>query len=405
MLWVSIGVPYFMNSKKLLFLILILAVCFSQFGADVYAPALPNISSYFNVPMHIVELSMPIYMIGVAVSQLIYGPLSEVIGRRIPFLIGLSVAILGSTICWLSPNIHWLLFGRLVQGCGAGACATLWRPVFRDLYSGEELSKYSSYLVIFIMFIIPVAPLVGGYIQSYFGWRQIFFFLNAYSLTAFLALFLFFKDTNKHMGRNNAQISHILNSYKLLLCDKTFMAITCCTFLSYGAFFSWFTTGPVLLIKTLGMSSLAFGWVTFLGCGFAYVLAGKLNGQLVSKFGIATMLRFGWSLMVVSGLLMLISNYLYGVSILGIFVPIMLFYFGSTFIWPNAFAIAFTPHGKIAGYAGALYGFMQISGGAIIGSIVSHLPYNTAVPLAMLIIISSLVAWIIYEIFVKRHNE
>ncbi len=175
------------------------------------------------------------------------------------------------------------------------------------------------------------------------------------------------------------------------------MGISICTFLSYGAFFSWFVSGPVLLIDKLGISSIAFGLITFLGGGIAYTLSGWLNGKFVKRFGIPNMLRFGWAWMILSGLLMLLGYYIYGMNVWAIVVPVIIFYFGSTFIWPNAFAVAFTPFGKIAGYAGGLYSFMQLGGGALLGSLISYLPSNNQMPLALVMTICSIASWMIYE--------
>lgn len=116
------------------------------------------------------------------------------------------------------------------------------------------------------------------------------------------------------------------------------------------------------------------------------------------------MMRFGWSVMVLSGILMALGK-LAGINVWVIAIPIILFYFGSTFIWPNAFATAFTPFGDIAGYAGALYGFMQLSGGAVIGSLMAYLPHADQLPLALVIIGASLLAWIIYERVVVKHQQ
>ena len=171
------------------------------------------------------------------------------------------------------------------------------------------------------------------------------------------------------------------------------MGITLCTFLSYGAFFAWITAGPVLLIHVVGISPVEFGLITFIGGGLAYGLAGWLNGKFVTRFGISNMLRFGWSIMIFSGILMLAGKWLIGINVWVIVIPVILFYFGSTFIWPNAFAMAFTPFGKIAGYAGALYGFMQIGGGAVISALIANLPDTNQIPLALVMLIASLLAW------------
>jgi Bcr/CflA subfamily drug resistance transporter len=386
-----------MRSNSLLLGVLILATCLMQVASDIYAPSLPAIANNFSAPIHLVQFSMAVYMLGVALSQLIYGPLSEGIGRKKPLLIGLSIMLIGSVICARAIDIHTLIAGRFIQGCGAGASAALWRSIFRDVFSGEELAKFGSYLTIFVMFIVPAAPALGGYLQHYFGWRSIFIFMNVYTIIALIAILVGFRETSQHHHRERLKLSYVVATFRQLLTNHVFMGVTSCTFLSYGTFFAWFTAGPVLLISIVKITPVAFGWISFLGGGVAYALAGWLNGRLVTRYGIPNMMRFGFSVMLLSGLLLLSGYIFFGINHWDIVIPFILFYFGSTFIWPNAFATAFTPFGKIAGYTGALYGSMLIAGAAVIGGIVSHLPANSQLPLALIILAASGFAWIIYE--------
>lgn len=390
-----------MKSNALLFFVIILAVCLTQFASDIYAPSLPNIASSLYTTVDLAQWSMAIYMLGVALSQLIYGPLSEGIGRKKPLLAGLIIMMIGSLVCFFSQSIELLILGRLIQGCGAGACATLWRSIFRDVFTGEELAKYGSYLVIFIMFIVPAAPLLGGYLQDLYNWRACFAFMSVYTLVALFAILWGFKETSQHHHIERLKLSYVAKTYSTLLISPIFMGITFCTFLTYGAFFAWFVTGPILLIENIGISPVTFGWITFLGGGIAYALAGWLNGRVVTRFGMPAMLRFGWCVMISSGALMLASQLLFELTLWGTVIPIILLYFGSTFIWPNAFATAFTPFGKIAGYAGALYGFMQIGGAAAIGGLMSYLPNETPLSLGLVMLGAPLCSWLIYERFVS----
>jgi len=391
-----------MSSRKLLFFVIVLAACLTQVASDVYAPSLPSIALNLHTSVDLVQWSMAIYMLGVALSQLIYGPISEGVGRKAPLIVGLAIMLLGSVVCVFTPTIEVLIWGRFVQGCGAGAAASLWRTVFRDIYSGEELSKQGSYLIIFIMFIIPAAPALGGYLQEGFGWRASFIFMCGYAIVALFAIIFGFKETSQYHHLERLRLGYIRKTYLELLTSRLFMGVTLCTFLSYGALFAWFVVGPVLLIKSIGISPVAFGWISFLSGGAAYASAGMLNGRFVSRFGMPNMMRFGWAVMFFSGLLMVALSYSVGLKTWAVVLPAMILYFGSTFIWPNAVATAFTPFGKIAGYAGCLYGFIQISGAAFMGGIMSYLPDNTQIPLAIATLLSSLASWLIYEFVVPK---
>lgn len=390
-----------MKSYNILFIVLIMAVCLSQFAADIYAPSLPAVAIHFNTSIHYVQRSMAVYMLGVAASQLVYGPLSEGFGRKPLLVIGLMIMLAGSIICLTAPHIGSLMIGRFIQGCGAGACASLWRAVFRDIFSGEALAQYGSYLAIFIMFIVPTAPLLGGYLQETFGWYASFVFMAFYALIALLGMLFGFKETSKNHHMSRLKIKFICKSYLTLLKSPVFMGVTCSTFLTYGAFFAWFVIGPALLIQKIGISPIAFGWLTFCGAGSAYALSGYLNGKLVKRFGMPCMMRFGWSLAATAGALMIIGYWIAGMNTLVIILPVILFYFGATFIWPNAFATAFTPFGHIAGYAGALYGFMQICGAVTLTTIISYIPDHNQLPFGLIMLICPISAWLIYEMSMK----
>jgi len=386
----------------MIFFTIVLSACLTQFASDIYAPSLPAIAQDLNTYIHYAQWSMSIYLLGVALSQLAYGPISEGIGRKPPLIVGLIIMTIGSLICLAAQTIECIIGGRFIQGCGAGASAALWRSVFRDIYNGEELAKYGSYLVILIMFIVPAAPALGGYLQEYFGWHANFIFMAVYSIAALLALWSGFKETNQHYHPERLKWHYILKTYYSLLSNKIFLGTTLSTFLSYGALFSWFIVGPVLLIEGVGLSAVEFGWLSCLGGGGVYALAGILNGKFVSHFGISFMMRLGFSIMALSGIILVLGKLFYGLNVWSIAIPSLLFYFGSTFIWPNAFATAFTPFGKIAGYAGALYGFMQISGGAIVSWIVSYLPTNNQIPLGSIFVLCSVLAWLIFEFSTKK---
>jgi len=394
-----------MNSQKLMFPIILFVICAAQMASDIYAPSLSAISIGLHTSVANVQFSMAIYMFGLAISQLFYGAISEGLGRRTPLIAGLIILFIGNLVSLFAFSITGLIIGRLIQGCGAGACAALWRSIFRDTYEGVELAKYGSYLSIFVTFIVPAVPVIGGYLQEFFGWRASFTFLAIYSLITLLLVFLGLKETSQYHHRDRLKIKFIFQSFQKMLLSPIFVGYTLCTFLCYGAFFSWFSIGPVLLIHNLKISPVTFGWVTLVCGGLATALGGWVNGRLVTRLGTHVMLRSGFSMMFLAGLVMLIGMFLFGIDILAIVIPMALFYFGVTFVWPSAFAGAFAPYGKMAGYAGALYGFMQISGGAAIGTVVSYLPHNNQLSLALVFITTSILAWLIFEKIVRRKEK
>jgi Bcr/CflA subfamily drug resistance transporter len=394
-----------MNSKKAFFPLILLIGCTAQIASDIYAPSLPAIAVDLHTSITHVQFSMAIYMLGLAISQLFYGPLSEGLGRRTPLIAGLSILLFGNLVSVFAPTITILIIGRLIQGCGAGACSALWRSIFRDTFEGDQLAKYGAYFSIFVTIIVPATPALGGYLQEYFNWRASFIFLACYSLITITMVIIGLQETNLHHHIEKLKTRFIIRSFQHILSSPIFMGYTCCTFLCYGAFFAWFTAGPILLIHHIGISPVEFGWITLLAGGITTALGGWVNGRLVTRLGTHFMLRIGFIIMLIAGIIMLLCKFIFGMTTFAIVAPMVLFYFGVTFIWPSAFAGAFTPFGKMAGYAGALYGFMQISGAAVIGTIISYLPHENQIPLALVFICTAILAWCVFEKVVRKATQ
>lgn len=385
------------TSHRVLFTLCLLAACLTQFASDIYAPSIPSIAHSLQTEISHVQWSMAVYLFGVALSLLVYGPLSEGFGRRRPMLVGLGIMALGSLLAGLSTSIWMLIGARFIQGCGAGAASGLWGAIFRDVFDQDAFAKYSSQIAIYIMFSLSLAPAIGGVLQDEWGWRSTFGLVFVYTLITFFAMLALYRETSRVYHKDRLCASFIKAGYKELATHRVFMGITLCNFLSYGAYFSLFVVSPVLLIHVAKLSATQFGLIMFAGSCAAYLLAGTLNSRYVKRLGGATMLRFGWACMGLSGLLMLILPLAFGISGWSIAAPMILCFFGSTFIWPNAFSIALQPFPHIAGYAGVSYRFMLLAGGAIIGSLIAYLPHFTAIPLACVLIACTALAWIVYE--------
>lgn len=392
-----------MKFNKLLLISLILGACLQAVGSDIYAPSLTSISSSLHTTFSLAKWSMAIYLLAVAVSQLFYGPLSEGIGRKMPLVGGIAIMIVGSFVCVFATNIQTLLVGRCIQGLGVGACAALWRSVLRDMFTGDQLSKIGSYLGIFIIAVVSTAPALGGYLEHYFSWRASFVFLVIYSVVTLVFIMRYFHETSQHHHAEHLKAAYIFGTFKQLITHPQFLILTFCSFLAYGGLFSWTTAGPILLMHGTHLSAVEFGWMLALGGGVAYLSAMKINSTYVERWGCDFMIGLGALFMFGAGLIMLFLSLTVGLVSWAVYIPAIVFTFGVSFIFPNIFAKAFTPFGKIAGYAGALYGCLQIAGGGVLASIIAHVPDHNAVPLAVIFMVVALLIGVLYS-YVKRHS-
>lgn len=385
--------------------IMILVACLTGFTSDIYTPSFLKMAEELNAPLDQIQRTMTIFMLGVSISQLIYGPWSEIVGRRMPLLTGLIIMLIGSITCLYATNITVLLTGRFIQGTGAGACSSLWRSIFRDTFNSTQIAKYGGYLGTIMVFIVAGAPALGGYLEEYFRWQASFLAITVYSLTTLLLAGFLFKETSLHHHKDRFNISFFKDAFKQLLTSPIFMGYGFCVFLTYGAFFSWFVMGSILLINNLGVAPATFGLINLFLGGLAMAIGGFFNGKMVGHFGHYSMLRLGWSIIFSAGIFMMIWSFLYGQTLFSILFCIFIFLFGTTLIWPNSFAGAFAPFGTIAGCAGTLYSFMQLGGGVSISWISSFLPTDNPYSLPIIFILTSITAWVIFEQIVMKNTK
>lgn len=393
-----------LDSKKVVLLAVILVTaCLPQFSSDVYAPSIPEIANSLKSDIALVQKSLVVFMYGVASTLLAFGVISEAFGRKKPLIAGFMIMLIGSLVCVFASTAKLLIIGRFIQGLGAGAATGIWRAIFRDTFSGEELSKYGSYLSLAVTFVIPAAPFFGSLLAKHFGWHSTFILLTLAIVVSIALLAFFYNETTPNPDRAKLAPKFIVGQFKRIFTSRIFLCMTICTLLGYGAYFSWFVVGPVLLVHRVGMSPVHFGILNFLGGALMYTLAGLINGRFVKFLGTKTMLRLGWLVALFSAFAMLIINHFAGVTLWGLYLPTMGFTIGILMTLPNAFSMAMEPFGDIAGYAGAAYSFMQILGGGIIGYIVTYLPTTNQAPLALTFIVCIGTAWIFYEIVLTKH--
>jgi Bcr/CflA subfamily drug resistance transporter len=389
------------NHTIILLLIILFVSSLGQVTSDLYLPSLPNMAKSLNVKTHWIQFTVAIYMAGFSLSQLIYGPWSDAIGRRIPLLTGLSINFTGGLICLFSPNIYILFLGRFLQGLGVGAANSLARPILRDLFDKEKLAIYNSYLAASGVFILSTAPVLGGYIQHYAGWRYNFLFLSLYGL--FILWFYYSKvpETSRHHHQDNYKLKTILINAKTLLKSSIFVRFSLCPLFTYAGILAWLTAAPIVLQEKVGLNSVQFGWLyIFSGIGFA--TGAFLNIKLVTMFGIDKMMELGFFCQLSAGGLMLFFYLLGYINTYVIIVPILLFMMGASLVFPNSSAGALTPFPKIAGMAGAVFGFVQILGGAVSSSVVALAQDENQFPIAIAFIITALLSMLVFRVFKSK---
>lgn len=392
-----------MRHSLLFFTFLLLLSCMGQLASDIYLPAMPAIKMSFNTSAHFVQLSLSLFMFGYAFSHLIYGPISDGVGRKNPLLVGTFICIIGTVICQFAHNINLFILGRFLQGAGAGASATLFRSILRDIYSGDKLAKIGSILAISRVIILASAPLMGGYILHFFGWRACFTFILIFISICFLAAVFILKETNRYKERGHLRLNQIMKNSKMLLTNGIFMGNSFCVLLAFGGILAWLTSLPFLLQNVVGLTPVQFGWVSAIA-GLFFIIGGLVNALLVERKGLYYMLKVGLLIMAIGSLVMLGFGMTGHINAWVIMIPVIIYIIGSSMIFANAYAGAFHPFPKIAGTAGAIFGFLQILGGALSSALMSFMKTYNQVPLAIVLLASAIIAYVIISALTKGRN-
>lgn len=381
------------DRTALFFIFMFLLSCLGQISSDIYLPALPVIQRELGVTVHTIQLTITSFMVGFAISHLINGPISDRSGRRKPLIIGSAIAIIGTLLCRYAGSIDSFLLGRFLQGVGTGAAATLFRTILRDVYSGEKLAKIGSFISISRVILLASAPLIGSYLMHFFGWRSCFTFLLIYSLLCLVGTF-FIQETNQYQHLHTHQVKKILNNMWRCLSHRIFLGYTVCIMLAFGGILAWLTSLPILLQEVVGLSPIQFGWICAFA-GFFFIVGGLANALLVERLNLDRMIKIGLGVMFVGGIVMLLFGLMGHINVWVIMTPVIIYILGASLIFANAYAGAFHPFAKMAGTAGAVFGFLQIIGGAASSFLMALTKSYNQTPLALLLIGSAAIAFLI----------
>lgn len=339
-------------------------------STDLYLPVLPDIGRAFGVAPAQVQLTLTAYLIGFAIGQIAYGPISDWYGRRSGLLIALVCYCVGALICFLSPSIDVLISARILQAFGASGATVLARAVVRDLYSGARAGKELS-LMSLVMAAGPVsAPLIGGILHFFFGWRSAFAALVVAGVVALATVWRKLPETLGERLAERLTIGTLFSGYRQMLRHRLFVLYLLIGAASYTCLLVWLTTGPFILQNLYGLTPLQFA-VTFTLCACGYLTGNLFATRKVLRIGIVPMIGYGASIMVAGGTIfcLLIVSDLASVVTLVAAMAFTLVGFGMVF--PLALAGGLSCFSDRAGAASSLLGFSPQFTAAIVCTLVA----------------------------------
>lgn len=383
---------------NILIFILALLSAFGPLSIDMYLPALPGIAQDFGANLSSVQLSLASFFVGIALGQLFYGPFTDRFGRKMPLYIGLTLYGVASFLCATTSRVEGLIIFRFVQALGACAGMVIGRAIVRDLFKPHESAKIFS-MIMLIMGVAPIlAPIMGGVLMKFFGWRAIFWLLTFTSILTLICVTFFLKESK---GPDpEIKFSRVFRNYAEVLKDPTFLTYTFPLSFVYAGMFAYITGSPFVFIELYHFTptsySLLFG-INALGL----IVFSQVNGRLLRKFAPEHMIQKALPVTAMAGLVL----FLCGVFKLPVWIlcPALFIYILTMgLIAPNAAACALANQKKAAGSASALMGTIQFTVSAICSGLISHLHNGTTLPMTGIMFGCSLMAVVLFLSLQKK---
>ena len=392
-----------MDQSLIVFIIGCMLASLPSIGSDIFTPSINSMAVFLNSSIDGIQFSMSALMLGITLSQLVYGPVSEGVGRKPVLFFGLIVAIAGAYTCTIARDLDTLLLGQAILGIGLG-CGSLFRCIFSDCYTGQQLRKRGAYASLFYNTMVTGAPLLGGYLEDFFYWQACFAVIAILSIITMLMILFFMPETNKHHSRERLSPAFIFRVYNLVLSHQPFRCYCLCAMLTMAGFFSWMIVMPVFFVTFLKWSPVEYAWSISMICLFAMAVGGLLNNYILHRFSMHTVFQYCWACMLLASVILAGSYAVVGMNADWLIFSMLVFITPTAFLWPSYFTQAFAPFHEQSGYANAIYGSMQILGSSLAAFILAYAPDNTPYPLAGVLFITTAICWAYYRLVVLRYD-
>jgi DHA1 family bicyclomycin/chloramphenicol resistance-like MFS transporter len=358
-----------------------LLTAIGPFAIDMYLPALPAIGRSLGAAPDAVQASLMAFFLALGAGQLVVGPLSDMLGRRGPMLVGLALFIVASIGCALAPNVDVLIALRFVQGLGACACMVTPRAIVRDLYTGPDAAHLMS-LGLTVYSVSPiVAPLFGSFVADVAGWRSVFGAIAVLAMAGVATVVWLLPETRPVAARLQSSFRGAMAGYGVLLRDRQFLTVACMASLALSTFFVYVANSSFVMSTHYGVSPRSYALLFALNA-VALVVVSQWNGRLVARFGLRRLLRMAVTAQALV-MVALLALTLASVDRLDVLVALLVIGYGCNgVIVPAAFVLGMEKHPALAGTASALIGTFNFVGGAVMVALVS--PFANGTPLPML---------------------
>ncbi|NKS35183.1 Bcr/CflA family efflux MFS transporter [Rhodococcus hoagii] len=342
------------------------------FTIDMYLPALPDIEAALDSTASGTQLTITGTLVGLALGQLVIGPLSDSLGRKRPLVAGIALHVASSLVAVFATSIAMLGAVRVLQGVGAAAAAVVTMAMVRDLFSDKAVAVVISRLMLVLGVAPVIAPSVGGALLVALDWRGIFVVLALVGVSIALVAVLALPETLPRERRRPGGLLPVVRTYRALLRDRTFVALTFASSIVMAALFAYVSGAPFVYQDQFGLDQQQFA-IVFSAGAFSMIGATQLNVRLLRRWSPQQIVQASLTAAVTFGIVAVVVAHFQIGGLPGFVAALWIMLGAVCFVLPNAPALALTRHGEAAGTAAALLGSMQYAVGAVVAPLVGLL--------------------------------
>jgi DHA1 family bicyclomycin/chloramphenicol resistance-like MFS transporter len=378
---------------------------FGPLSLDMYLPAFPVITEDLHSSNSLIQLSLTFCMLGLALGQLIAGPISDKIGRKIPLAAGLILYAIASLLCAFSSSDWFLIIMRLIQGMAGAAGIVIANATARDLFSGSELTRFYTLLALINGSAPVLAPVIGGQLLRVMQWQGVFVVLSLFGVVMLLAVLFSLPETLPKERRQSGGLRKTLHSFRSLLGDRIFMGYALTLGFVLAAMFAYIAGSPFILQEIYGASPQMFS-LYFAINSVGIMVASQITGRLAKRMDGEKLLAFGVGMAAFSGVALLAVT-LASAPLIVFLIPLFFVVSSVGVVASTSYSLALQNQGKIAGTAAAVLGVMTFLVGGLVAPLVGIAGSSTAVPMGIVIVTAELIAVLCYFRMVRgvAHEE
>lgn len=381
----------------LLYLVLGAIGTLTPFAIDMYLPAMPTIARDLGVTEGAVQITLTAYTAGFALGQLIHGPLADSFGRRPVLILGIFFFGIASIVSATTTGIEALTWVRSAQGFAGAAAAVIIQAIVRDMFDREDFARAMSFVTLVITIAPLIAPMIGGHVAVWFGWRAIFWLLALLSVVVITLVLWKIPETLSVEKRQPLRFRTTIRNYARLCSNPVAIGLMMSGAFSFAGMFAFLTAGSFVYIDIYGVRPDHFGYLFGLNI-VAMIIMTSINGRMVKKVGSHVMLRIGLAVQLIAGIGLFVT-WLLDAGLWGTVIFVVMFIGTLSTIGSNSMGLLLSGYPTIAGTASSLAGTLRFGTGSVIGAVVAFMPSGVTWPMITVMSVCSLLSAALYWIF------